>query len=122
MANICENESSQRESWLVWLIVFLKRGLRICNEVVVHGPHSEPANYMWGEAECRTPYGFGVEVHFETSPCNSIWDIKGVRVKSKDSNESFPIIPLVKLSPKWKQEIKEAQKELRRIRKSESRY
>lgn len=119
MANICENDSSQRESWLAWLIVFMKRGLRPCEEFVVHGPHSPDADCMWGEAECRIFNGFGTEVNFQTSPCSSIWDIKGVRIRDKESNESFPIIPTARLPSEWQQEIREAQKELRQLRKSE---
>lgn len=119
MATICENDVTQRESWLAWLIEFMKRGLRPCDEFVVHGPHSPHAEYMWGEAECGFFNGCGVEVYFETAPCCSIFSIKGIKIRDKESNERYPTIPTDQLSEEWIQEIKEARKELKQIRKEQ---
>ncbi|PIR20592.1 MAG: hypothetical protein COV45_05175 [Deltaproteobacteria bacterium CG11_big_fil_rev_8_21_14_0_20_47_16] len=118
MADIYDNDDEQRESWLTWLIVFLKRGLRPVDYVTIHGPHSPQASYMWGEAECESIYGRGLDVVFQTSKCHSIWDVRGVRIKEKEKNTLLPIVEISKLPKKWQEEIKISKVELAMLKRS----
>lgn len=116
MAEIFENDPEQRESWLQWLVAFLKRGLRPKGSFIVHGPHPR-TSYMWGEAECKYAFGYGVEIEFTTSECYSISVVKGLRVRDKNSRGFYPKIKTSRLSESWREELTKVQKELRKLKK-----
>ncbi len=113
-----KNDPDQRESWLEWLPVFMKRGLRPIDSFVVHGPHQYPADRMWGEAECEYYARWSFQVKFLTSQCYSIRDIKRVHIYDTETNERFPILKANRLPKEWSQEIKDARRELAALRRS----
>ena len=122
MAELYEDDDDTREAWLAWALEFARRGLRVGEEITVHGPHAPPADRMWGEAECQLlnpdgSFALECEVEFDTPPCNSIWDIRGVRVRTKgELGEQWPVLPAEQLPDNLREWIKEAKEELAELR------
>ncbi len=116
MADLLPDED--RESWLVWAIELMRRGLRPSGEIVVHGPHAPPGDHMWGEAECQDTCGDSQYISFHTSRCRSIWDVRGVRVTS-EHGEAFPILKATDLPSEWRKDLSAYKAERRKIREDE---
>ena len=110
------------EGWIVWAIELMRRGLKPIDDITVHGPH-DCADFMWGEAECDwygSNSGFTYDVKFRTAYTHSIWDVRGVRVQSKDDRESFPILKEKDMPSDWRKELESLKAELRKLKKDQA--
>ena len=82
----------------------MRRGLWLDDYITVHGPHSSPADCMWGEAEAiEDSTQEGGECVFETvRKIHGIHDVRGVRIQHKDSLGGelvrFPVVPMKSLT------------------------
>jgi hypothetical protein len=106
------------QGWLIWAIELMKRGLKPIDDIAVHGPHSHTP-FIWGEAECDWYSGeLCFDVKFRTVRSNSIWDVRSVRVRSKNDSESFPILKVQDLPAAWRKKIKSLRAELQKSKEA----
>lgn len=111
------DDEQMLESWFAWSYEFMRRGLKPISEIEVHGPHGDPANLMWGTVECEDVNGESDMFQFATRrPCHSIWQIKGVKIKSETSGEEFPLIPRLQLPSEWRKEMAKVKRQRWKLR------
>ena len=107
----------EREDWLRWAIEFMRRGLWLDNQIIVHGPHS-PYNFVWGEADAQLDgENRFVNVKFRTSSnIRNKYDVRGVRIWENDKDRNaFAVMKNSELTSKARHWLKTASKTLARL-------
>ena len=112
-----DEDPAGRESWLKWAIELGRRGLVAGEYVTVHGPHESPADCMWGEADCGSVLRPGsLVVEFRTSPCISIWGVKGLNVWDKaNPEEKYAVVRSALLPSDFRKTLLMWKRERRRL-------
>jgi len=114
MAELGKHEN--RESWILWAIEFMRRGLWLGPEITVHGPHEPPDNFMWGEAEASIDGevdSLGLCV-FRTSQQARKYHPSHVEIRDSDSPEIiFPLKKESELTPNARRWLKVARRLVR---------
>lgn len=105
-----------REDWLRWAVEFMTRGLWADDLITVHGPHTPPADCMWGNAEAWIDGADMGAICVFTTPraIRGRHDVQGVRISS-DSGERFPILKASELTPKARRWLRAARTVLKRL-------
>lgn len=83
---------NHRETYLIWSLEFLKRGLVVDGGITVHGPH-DASGAVWGSAEIgwvdpvvRSSFDSLEDniVHFSAGPSRHKYDVRGMRIFGPD--------------------------------------
>jgi hypothetical protein len=104
------DKHSDREDWIRWAVEFMRRGIWPEETITVHGPHSPPANLMWGQMG---------DYEFATPHNTPMHDPRGVRVwlvvGSSWDKEACPLLPQSELDTKQRRWLRAARRTLARL-------
>jgi hypothetical protein len=90
------------DGWYRYALEFARRGFWPVGEIETHGPHTAPADRIWGEALAVSDDGVCLTLSFlGPRGCRGYRDIRGLRfADSEDPGNRFAILPVGELSRK----------------------
>jgi len=106
---------SSDQSWWNYAVEFARRGLWPMREIETHGPHSPPADRVWGETFCATSDRDYYQVSFVgPSGCRHYSDIHGLRMQAaEDETIRFPILLVAERNQRVRSWLRYAKKRAR---------